>query len=276
MVRKAPTIETVRALFARSGNQCAYPGCQHELMDSKTSKFVAQICHIHAAEFAGQRYDPSQSDEDRRSAANLLLLCYKHHILTDDVELFPPERLIDMKMKHEATYAESSWTADEATLQVIEAEEAKAWRVIGLLNESEDQKYGGVVLQIDTDLSVRDLLRSYDEDGRRFHDLLEMIASDYENLNEEIKNHLTSIGYDTEKWDQVPNFENPFFNKFWEATNIGFANFPIAMRSGIYQIALNYYFAAAKAEPGCARKQQELEEFRSYFEENFTSQVVVD
>ena len=34
----------------------------------------------------GERFNAEQSDEERRSYDNLLLLCYQHHIETDDVD----------------------------------------------------------------------------------------------------------------------------------------------------------------------------------------------
>jgi hypothetical protein len=81
----APKLETIRALFARSGNQCAFPGCIHPLVNDK-QKFIGQVCHIEAAMPEGERYNPEQNDEQRRSYENLLILCYQHHIETDEVE----------------------------------------------------------------------------------------------------------------------------------------------------------------------------------------------
>ncbi|EKE03034.1 MAG: hypothetical protein ACD_20C00287G0017 [uncultured bacterium] len=66
MTRKAPTTDILRALFARSGNQCAFPSCNHHLINHK-NQFVGQICHIEAANVGGERYNPSQNDEQRRS-----------------------------------------------------------------------------------------------------------------------------------------------------------------------------------------------------------------
>ena len=48
MSRLAPKIDVLKALFARSGNQCAFPGCTQPLMNEK-NKFIAQVCHIEAA-----------------------------------------------------------------------------------------------------------------------------------------------------------------------------------------------------------------------------------
>ena len=82
LARLSPRLETIRGLFARSGNQCALPGCIHPLVNEK-QKFIGQVCHIEAAMPDGERYNPKQTDEERRSYENLLILCYQHHIETD-------------------------------------------------------------------------------------------------------------------------------------------------------------------------------------------------
>lgn len=51
-MRMAPTKKTLRELYLRSGNQCAFPGCTAGMIDSN-GDFVGQICHIEAAEEKG-------------------------------------------------------------------------------------------------------------------------------------------------------------------------------------------------------------------------------
>jgi len=48
LARLAPNTNVLRALFARSGNQCAFPGCTQPIINSK-NKFIGQVCHIEAA-----------------------------------------------------------------------------------------------------------------------------------------------------------------------------------------------------------------------------------
>ena len=101
MPRLAIRAKDLRDLSIRSKNQCAFPGCCRVLLD-ENGVYVAELCHIEAAEPGGQRYNPSQSDEERRSPSNLLFLCHEHHKVTDDEQLFPPAKLRDMKLAHEA------------------------------------------------------------------------------------------------------------------------------------------------------------------------------
>ena len=59
----APTLATIKKLFALPSNRCAFPDCNSLLVeDSGTVK--GEICHIRAANPGGPRYDSKQSEED--------------------------------------------------------------------------------------------------------------------------------------------------------------------------------------------------------------------
>lgn len=83
--RKAPSADTLRRLFALSGNQCARPGCSTVLL-AATGTLVGEVAHIAAESPGGPRYDDSLSDTERRAFENLLLLCSVCHDLVDKEE----------------------------------------------------------------------------------------------------------------------------------------------------------------------------------------------
>lgn len=97
--RLTPTKETLIRLFAKTGNQCAFPDCTHEIFEENT--LVAQVCHIEAAQESGERFNSDMNNEDRRGYSNLIILCHKHHKITNNIELFPVPVLQNMKKKHE-------------------------------------------------------------------------------------------------------------------------------------------------------------------------------
>jgi len=101
MTRLAIRKESLRDLAIRSKNKCAFPGCDHPILNAD-GVYVAELCHIEAAEPCGQRYNPNQTDEERRAPSNLLFLCHQHHKVTDDVEQYPVSRLQEVKREHEA------------------------------------------------------------------------------------------------------------------------------------------------------------------------------
>ena len=102
--RLAPRLETLRELFLKSGNLCAFPNCSALMMD-RDGVFIGQICHIQAAEPGGPRFNATMSNEERRSVSNLMLLCYEHHRVTDSVNKYSVSDLSEMKQQHERRFS---------------------------------------------------------------------------------------------------------------------------------------------------------------------------
>lgn len=66
---------------------------------------IGQLCHIEAAEPGGERFNPNMTNEERRSAANLVFMCYRHHTETNDVDRFTVVDLRKMKSDHEYRFS---------------------------------------------------------------------------------------------------------------------------------------------------------------------------
>lgn len=101
MTRLAITKKVLRDIGIRSKNRCAFPGCNHLILN-ENGEYIAELCHIEAAERGGPRFNPSQTDEERRSIENLLFLCHQHHKETDNEEIYTVDRLKQIKKEHEA------------------------------------------------------------------------------------------------------------------------------------------------------------------------------
>ncbi|WP_420469962.1 hypothetical protein [Brevundimonas sp. FT23042] len=102
--RLAPTGQTLRELFLKSGNLCAFPNCNSLMMDA-AGDFIGQICHIEAAVDGGERFNANMSNDDRRAPSNLMLMCYQHHVKTNDVAAYPVSKMQEMKAEHERRFA---------------------------------------------------------------------------------------------------------------------------------------------------------------------------
>lgn len=96
------TQSTKKQLFGASGNQCAHPDCDQELVDIEAEFVIGVIAHIHAESPGGPRYDPDMSEEERSSVSNLMVLCPTHHTMIDqNPGEYPAELLKDWKQEHE-------------------------------------------------------------------------------------------------------------------------------------------------------------------------------
>ncbi len=115
MTRKHPTEQTIKRLFSRSGNRCAFPDCNH-IIATDEGYLVGEVCHIEAASKGGERYNPHQSDEERRAFENLIILCSVHHTITNDTVKYTVDVLRKMKADHEANFSQGVYEVPQNIL----------------------------------------------------------------------------------------------------------------------------------------------------------------
>ena len=90
------------------------------MVDLSSGKVTGRICHIKARQSGGPRYDPNQTDEERHSFENLLLLCPIHHdVIDSDPDSYTVERLTEIKSKHESRQTEETEPEDRIATALI-------------------------------------------------------------------------------------------------------------------------------------------------------------
>lgn len=131
--RLSPTVETARELYLKSGNECAFPGCAERILSSE-GVLVGELAHIRAAAAGGPRFDERMSNEDRRAANNLMLLCANHHKVIDrDADAWPVQALTTMKARHESKFATAPEKIRESILDVTETDRVQRPANLGRL-----------------------------------------------------------------------------------------------------------------------------------------------
>ena len=93
---------TVKRLFCLSGNRV--PIQRPRRLVDDTGTVLGHLCHIKSRRENGPRWDALQSDWQRHSFENLILLCGPCHDRIDDprnLPLFPVETLLSYKRAHE-------------------------------------------------------------------------------------------------------------------------------------------------------------------------------
>lgn len=238
MARKVPTGSTIKALFAKSGNRCSFPGCQHLLVNGK-NQFIANICHIQAANVGGPRYNPDQTDDERRDYKNLILLCYQHHVETNDVNEYPVEKLINMKHVHETSSDKETYVVDESFIGALAVEMDKFWSDIELLNTIK-HVFPERAVPIDTKGDFLDTIHHISETLDGLETLSEYIRISDEELYQDLLDFLKQNGYDISHVKKVPYYDNPFVHRNWEVNNIGFRNSYTKLRIYIVQLQIQY------------------------------------
>lgn len=240
MARLAPKTDVLRALFARSGNQCAFPGCTQSLINDK-NKFIAQVCHIEAASEGGERFNPEGNDEHRRSYENLLILCYPHHIETDDVEEYPANRLQQIKRDHEQLFLKSDFKIDESELTKLSYEMEKYWSDIDRLNKL-DHIFAdsGLAMDVNGENSFFEVIVSAYDAVNGIESLLELFHKSDEELKADFEALLVKKGVSPELFSDIPYYANPFENRNWESHNLGTPNWLQRLRIDLVHIEVKF------------------------------------
>lgn len=98
---REPKPSTIKRLFALSGNRCAFPQCHLPIVED-SGTVTGIVCHIKARSRGGPRFDPKQTDEDRHSFGNLMLLCARHSkVIDSEPKKFTVDLLCEIKQMHE-------------------------------------------------------------------------------------------------------------------------------------------------------------------------------
>ena len=239
MARFAPRLKTLKALFARSGNQCAFPGCDQALFDHK-NQFIGQLCHIEAAMPGGSRYNERQTDEERRAYENLLLLCHPHHVEIDnDDDEYPVEKLQGIKQAHEATHEASNFQIKEAELLKLAKEMEKFWDRIERLNRIE-HSMPELAFEINAKGTFFDVLSSIRDAVASIEGLLDLLHRSDEELPGEFRSLLIRRNVAPSLFSDVPYYENPFQNRNWEIHNLGSPNWLQKVRIDLIHLEVKY------------------------------------
>ncbi|MFI3242253.1 MAG: hypothetical protein R3Y43_06775 [Alphaproteobacteria bacterium] len=238
MVRKSIKPTEYKKLFALSGNVCAFPGCDHPIVNNN-NELVAQICHIEAASEKGERYNPNMTDDERASIDNLMLMCYRHHIETNDCIKYPVEKLKKIKKEHEDLYKENPYIVKSKVLFKILDEENSFWKDLDTINTSHINQ-SDLAFKINTELDLIDLCKYLEDDLNLINSIIADMYNDFELLPNRLLSFLKDNNIDTTKLEEISYYENPFELMHWETFNIYYANVIKNVKILILQIKLRY------------------------------------
>lgn len=274
MARLPIKTDVLRALFARSGNQCAFPGCTAALVNEK-NQFIAQVCHIEAAEAGGERFNAGKTDEQRRQYENLILLCYPHHIETDDVKTFPVERLREIKVAHEATFEKNSFKIDESLLYKISQEMEEYWSKVEDLH-SNHHIVSDLAIEIDAKATYFELMaqaRTLLDDVLRLRD---MVINSDDALYSDLLAVIESLGLQPSSLDAHQDKVRPFQVRNWEVLNLGFTNTIAILSAALTQMEIKYLEEYLKLNSHDASAKEKMKSLKAEFEVIATSAGYAD
>lgn len=170
------SIDTLKLLLARSGNQCAFLNCSHPIFDDN-NLFIAQLCYIEAVSPKGQRYNPNKTNKEINSYDNLLFLCYRHHKETDNVSLFSVQKLKELKDIHEAKFKEATYNYSQEMLTNLEKEIGNFWTLIDQIHS--EHICSELAVPINTDNNILALLSEINDYLKHLSEVNSFLMNDY-------------------------------------------------------------------------------------------------
>jgi hypothetical protein len=269
-----PRNEHVRAVLARSGNQCAFASCAHPIINEH-NQFVAQLCHIEGAAQGGPRYNARMTEEERRSDKNLLLLCYRHHVETNDPVRFPVNAMREMKRAHEVRFAEEPYLPAAEAVWSVAREAAEYWARVDRANTHE-HLVPELRIPIDASASASRLVDALREELGGLQYTHEELTSSHETLPEEVRVALLKAGYDITAWDALRGFTNPTFSRDWEPIHLSLPNLVGRMQVLIDQLEIRVLEQELALDPSNSALKQRILELRAAFLEGARMWGVVD
>lgn len=211
--------KTLRRLFAKSGNCCAYPGCNMSIyLDDGT--LVGECCHIEAYSPGGPRYNPNNNDVN--SYENLILLCPTHHKVIDKSSIYSVEMLRDYKESHERRFSSEnrSMTDDMLRKLSIETNSFTDEMIYYDVHDTTGLKYK----LDDLDKSIDELIEEIQCSYHKLKTMLDDLKKSDETLFSRFNELLDSYKFKNKYSDSIPYDENPLCGLNWELHNLGVPN----------------------------------------------------
>jgi len=153
------------------------------------------------------------TDEERKAPNNLIVLCWRHHVKTNNIELYPVPVLQKMKADHDSNWAEHNYTLPYQALDRIIEEQLQFENEVSRINtawcESSDLAMN---LTLNDDPSghlneVSSSITKLEQLLNEFHEFLYDLAQNIEAF-------LDDLGYDLTNYQNVPRHKIPFHNQF--------------------------------------------------------------
>jgi len=276
MARLAIKTKTLKHLFALTGNQCAFPCCEHELFVDDL--FVAQVCHIFPANEKWPRFNPNRTDEENRDFSNLLVLCYKHHKLVDNPDKpFTSNKMLEIKLTHEKKFLNSPVLLNIKKIENIQKQVESYWADIVDIVKVENDKHG-MARPIDPALTVWDMLELLEINLEKLNGIISDADDLLSLLDETVLPFLQKKGFSPSSKCPIKIFELGYgFNHInWETRVIGGGNFHGEAVYTLLQLKLRLAEQQSLASPDDDEAQKMLHKFRAELENAAGSTVYYD
>lgn len=221
MPRKRVDANTLRFLYGKSGNKCAFPDCCEPIFEDDGT-LTGECCHIEAFSHGGARYNSDTTIEEKNAENNLILLCARHHKIIDThPHEFTAEYLREMKQAHEQQYSRVTRELNNHMLFALQRSMVEYWNKLQLIDaqDSTDLK-----IKINPTLSIVGLFRETENAFDNIVSNIDFLGQSDRDTEIELKKLCEQAGVDFSMFENIPYYKNPFCNRNWETHNLALPN----------------------------------------------------
>lgn len=223
---------TLRRLFAHSGNCCAFEGCHSPIFEDDGT-LTGECCHIEAYSPNGPRYNEQQTNDERNGYDNLMLMCARHHkIIDSQPEKFTVDKLKTFKNIHENEYKAQQLEATDAMLRQLHRDSDKYWSSLKLKETMDDT---GMKMELG-DNNIESLMKEITELYDDLEGSIDSMSESSERLQNDLRAECTKCGIDYSLFDKIPYYENSLINRDWETTHLSLPNHLSKIRIRYHQL----------------------------------------
>ncbi len=243
MARKNPSAKTLKFLYAKSGNQCAFPDCNLPIYEDN-GVLTGECCHIEAYSKGGARYNDTTTEDEKNAESNLMMMCSRHHKIIDtDSTTYTTEILKQMKSIHEQQFSGTKRELDDKMLFALEQSMENYWHRLETIdsNDKTDLK-----IKIDSESYIQTLLENIAESFKQLEDFLSSMAESDKNLPRDLQALCVKAGVDYAVFENIPYLENSFVNRLWEIHNLGVHNVSSHLKMYFLQLCVKVFAELSK------------------------------
>lgn len=213
--------KTLRFLYGKSGNKCAFPGCNEPIFEDN-GLLTGECCHIEAFSQGGPRYNPDTNEDEKNKESNLVLMCSRHHKVIDSLpEEYTVEKLKAIKKEHEVLYSGETRKMTEKMLFVLSVESNKFWSKIKEIDDSDKTR---LKLKMEIQEDIPNLLNKIEVAFNSLEDDLSLLSRNDKSLINHLKDFCQKYNIDISMLDDIPYYEIPFSKYHWKIHNLSIPN----------------------------------------------------
>ncbi len=236
-----PTPKTIKILFARSGNRCAFPNCVQELIvkDKKEDIVIGEICHIESPVKGGPRYSSTKSPQELANSKNLLLLCPSHHKIIDSSKKYTVKSLQKIKKEHEEKEKSNKFKIKDKNVLAIITQLDEYWKDINI-NNRHAKKNLSMLISFKEHQSPIELIERFHPLLGRLNEINESLLIDDQKLEEEVIAMLDKISWRKDKYKKIEYYNNPLVCRHIEYLTKALPNHLIYLEFTLVQLQIAY------------------------------------